>query len=84
MRLQTAWKAGTERKLSVAVILIGLVSLTWHLHIYRLDYFPYKLDGTPASPPIWKAMAIPVLPVLCGCCLLLLQRRSSVLGLERL
>jgi hypothetical protein len=77
MRMQKGWPPGTERKLAVAVILIGLVPLAWHLHIYRIDYVPYYQDGTPASPAIWKAMAFPALPVLCGFVLLLFRRRRK-------
>ncbi len=77
MRMQKGWPPGTERKLAIAVILIGVAPLAWHLHIYRLDYVPYYQDGTRASPPIWRAMAIPVLPFLCGCFLLLFRLRRQ-------
>ena len=80
MRMQTGWKPGTERNLAITVILIGSIPLGWHLHIYRIDFVPYYQDGTKASPPIWKAMAIPVLPFLCGWCLLLLKRRVGASG----
>ena len=80
MRLQAGWDTGTERKLAVVVILIGLIPLAWHLHIYRMDFVQHYQDGTPASQSIWRAMAIPALPVLCGCCLLFRQRIKSSLG----
>ena len=80
MRMQKGWPSGTEEKLAVAVILIGLVPFAWHFHIYRIDYVPYYQDGTKASPPIWRAMAIPALPVLCGFALLFFKRRHKSAG----
>lgn len=74
MRLQEGWSPGIERNLAVAVLLMGLVPLAWELHLYHIDYFPVEMDGTPASPPVWKAMAIPVLPALCGLGLLVWRR----------
>ena len=75
MRMQTGWRRATEEKLAVFVFLVGMVPFAWQLHIYRIDFFPHYQDGTPASPPLWKAMAVPVLPALCGLCLLLFRRR---------
>ena len=77
MRLQKGWPRSTEEMVAVVVILTGLVPFAWHFHIYRIDYVPYYQDGTKASPPIWRAMAIPALPVVCGCALLLLKRRRQ-------
>ena len=78
MRFQTGWDSATERKLAVVAILVGLIPLIWHLHIYRIDFVPSYQDVTPASSPIWMAMAIPMLPILCGCFLLLLRRRIRI------
>ena len=77
MKVQQGWSPAIEKKVAMAAILTGIVPLAWHLHLYRIDYVPYDQDGTRASPPIWRAIAIPALPVLCGCCLLLLKRRRQ-------
>ena len=80
MRMQRGWKSGTEANVAVAAVLIGLIPLAWHYHIYTLDYMPTEMDGTPASPPMWKVLAIPFLPVLAGSCLLLFKRKILVSG----
>lgn len=77
MRFQVVWSPNTETKLAVSVVLIGLLPLFWSLHLYQLDYVPFEQDGTPASPPIWKELAIPILPVLIGSMLLMFRRRKS-------
>jgi hypothetical protein len=53
---------------SLAGGLLSLYPILFVLHIYRIDFVPVEMDGTPASPPLIFAMAWPLMPL--GVCLL--------------
>ena len=59
-RRRSAWFLPT----ALAAIVFGLVGLAFAAHVYRMDYQPFEIDGTKASPPIWQALAIPAFPIL--------------------
>lgn len=44
--------------------LISLFPILFTLHIYRIDYVVVGGDGTPASPPLFSVIALPLLPFL--------------------
>jgi len=43
---------------------ISLIPVLFALHIYRIDFVAVGGDGTPASPPLLSALALPLLPFL--------------------
>ncbi len=55
-------------RVSLAGGLLSLYPILFSLHIYRINFVPVEMDGTPASPPLISAMAFPLMPL--GLCLL--------------
>lgn len=47
--------------------LLSMYPLLFSLHVYRIDYVAFEMDGTPASPPLISAMSFPLIPL--GACL---------------
>lgn len=45
-------------------LLIGSVALVFCAYVYKIDYVAVGGDGTKASPPIWKALWLPSLPLM--------------------
>ena len=45
---------------------LALVPVLGYAYLYWLEYVPKASDTTPASPPFWYAMLIPVLPLVFG------------------
>lgn len=45
-------------------MLLGSAALAYFRFEYDIDYVAVGHDDTKASPPIWKALAIPSLPIL--------------------
>lgn len=80
MRLQDGWHPRTRRRMAAGVLVVGLVPVAWHLRIYLMDFVPREMDGTPASPPVWEALAIPCIPAFCGLILLLAAGRTRRSG----
>ena len=60
-QIKALWVSLTGGLLSVYPILFAL-------HVYRVDYIPVEMDGTPASPPLISAMTFPLMPL--GGCML--------------
>jgi len=77
MRIQGDWEPRVFRGVALAAILVGLIPLAWHAHIYRLDNWQFRIEGRPRSGSL-TSLAVPSLPVLTGFILLLtdlLKRR---------
>ena len=45
-------------------LLIESVALGFYAYVYKIDYVAVGFDGTKTSPPIWKALFLPSLPLL--------------------
>lgn len=42
----------------------ALFPLLFALHVYHIDYVAIGIDGTPASPPVLSALAVPSIPLI--------------------
>ena len=82
MRIQGTWEPKVFRGVALAAILAGLIPLAWHAHIYRLDNWQFLLEGRPRSGSL-TSLAVPSLPVLIGCILLLTDLRKRRRGMRR-
>lgn len=55
-----------ELVLSWSTLLLALYPLAFWAHVHHIDFVEVGGDGTPASAPFWKVLAIPALPVFVG------------------
>lgn len=61
----------TRLAFSLFAAILGLYPLCLATYVYQLDFVAVEIDGTPASPPFWVALAIPSLPIVFGLALIL-------------
>ena len=52
--------------LSILTIMLAIFPFLLGSHIYSIDYVAVGGDGTKASPPFWKALWLPALPLFVG------------------
>lgn len=66
--------------LSILTIVLAIFPFLLGSHIYSIDYVAAGRDGTKASPPFWKVLWVPALPIFVGSTLTVLslsaQRRK--------
>ena len=66
--------------LSILTVVLAIFPFLFCSHIYSIDYVAIGGDGTRASPPFWKALWLPALPIFVGSTLTVLslsaQRRK--------
>jgi hypothetical protein len=79
MRIQGGWEPRISRGVALAAIVVGLAPLAWHVSIYRMDNWQFRLEGRPKSGSS-TSLVVPSLPVLTGCILLLTELRKRRRG----
>lgn len=63
--------------LSTLAIVLAIFPFLFCCHIYAIDYVAVGGDGTPASPPFWRALWVPALPAFAGSALTVLSYSSK-------
>jgi hypothetical protein len=76
MRVQRGWPKRTLRKMAFAAILLCLLPLAWHFHIYQLAASHYRVEGRPRCGSIWNGVVIPSLPILAAFIVVIPTRRQ--------
>ena len=56
---------GYRGSLGLALLggLISLIPVTFAVYVHHIDFVEVGADGTPASEPLWKALAVPLFPL---------------------
>ena len=52
--------------LSILTLVLAIFPFLFGSHIYSVDYVAVGRDGTKASPPFWKVLWVPALPIFIG------------------
>lgn len=60
-----------------AALILGIAALAFATCIYIMDHQATEIDGTKASAPIWRELAIPSFPVFASLVALLLHQKRS-------
>jgi hypothetical protein len=55
-----------ELVLSLVTVLLAVYPISFWAYVHHIDFVAIGGDGTPASAPVWKALAIPAIPVILG------------------
>jgi hypothetical protein len=55
-----------ELMLSLLTVFLAVYPISFLAYVHHIDFVAIGGDGTPASSPIWMAIAIPSIPVIVG------------------
>jgi hypothetical protein len=66
IRIFTVSRRRFELVLSLLTVLLAVYPISFWAYVHHIDFVEIGGDGTRASAPAWKALAIPAIPIILG------------------